>query len=208
MRRTSKEIERDYQYIRMIVNTKPVTSITAIGKELGLSEMQVKTSMEKHPRVAKRIIKQLEENKEELKKKKEESESLKAQEVESKTQPEKEFKEYPKEVTTLLPARREGNKLLLNNFCTSYRNIWVISNNVTVHDQESYELNVGDEVYLATKKPDYMSFAHYRIINLSERDNCELLFSCRIYNSTQIQRLKRKFQPFMIDFNHKYGGVD
>ena len=107
----------------MIVNTKPVTSITAIGKELGLSEMQVKTSLEKHPRVAKRIIKQLEGNKEKLKKKKEESESLKAQEVQSETQPQKEFKEYPKRVITLLPARREENKLVLQNFCTSYRNI-------------------------------------------------------------------------------------
>ena len=201
-RRSMKEIERDYQYIRMIVNTKPVTSISAIGQELRLSESEVKTSLEKHPRVAKRILEQLAENREKNK----EIKSLEVQKVQSETQPLKKFKEYPKRVVTLLPARREENKLLLNNFCTSYRNIWVISETGIVHDKEAYELKVGDEVYLATKKPDYMTFAHYRVINLNESNNCELLFSCRIYNMTQISQLKRRFQPFMVDFNHKYGG--
>ena len=62
-KRNANEIEKDYRRIRKIVENTSITSISKIAKELGLSEAEVRTSLNKHPRVFEKILKQLDENK-------------------------------------------------------------------------------------------------------------------------------------------------
>ena len=66
-KRTLKEIENDYKRIRHIVDTTPVASIVELANASGLTASEVKTSLAKHPRIAKIIMAQLENNKEALK---------------------------------------------------------------------------------------------------------------------------------------------
>lgn len=61
--RTSLEIERDYKKIRKIVETTDVSSIREISEITGLSQMEIKTSLSKHPRVEKTIYEKISENK-------------------------------------------------------------------------------------------------------------------------------------------------
>lgn len=349
-RRNATEIEKDFRKIRVVVETTPVTSIKEIGKTLGLTDFEVKTSLARHPRIEKNILAQLKKNKEELKaKKKAEKEALETQKkaeeaakrkqaLESKkkkpevankaVQPEKNsdldagfvidasiagienlenilsnlcekneriiltsitikelermqkyndidamnarhilamaaennnnfhavlidetietpddciikyctdhkdtitlltsdktmalkarmygvqtqyfkheknntnqpMKKYKR--TTLLTARKIGKQLIINinNFTNNYRSILVISNGIE-YTTGVCELKIGDDVYLATKKPGYLTFAHYQIISLSAEDNCNLIYYNRIHEEKEILDLpKAGYKSFM-----------
>lgn len=61
--RTLLEIEKDYKKIREIVETTDVSSIREISEITGLSPMEIRTSLSKHPRVEKTIYERISENK-------------------------------------------------------------------------------------------------------------------------------------------------
>ena len=104
---------------------------------------------------------------------------------------------------TLRIAKKEGEKLCINYSNTSYKSILVISDGVE-HNNGKYELKIGDDVYIATNKQEYITFAHYRITSLSEVNNCELVYSKRIFNEIQIMDLPDpRYKNFVQEFKRR-----
>ena len=105
-------------------------------------------------------------------------------------------------VETLLSANRIGNKLLINNFHTGTRSIRVCSDGLE-HNDGIIELKVGDDVFICSKKPDYITFAHYRIISLYAENNCELIYSKRFYDYNDIDVPNSAYKSFIKDFKFR-----
>lgn len=103
---------------------------------------------------------------------------------------------------TLYAAKRIGEKLFISNFTTPYRSIAIISNG-TEFKEGVYELKVGDDVYLATKKEEYLTFAHYCITSLNAENNCRIVFSRRIYDTSEIESLPAAYKSFMRQFHNR-----
>lgn len=106
-------------------------------------------------------------------------------------------------VRTLIPANRIGNKLLISNFQTNTMSIRVCSNNLEYNDGIR-ELNVGDDVFIATKKSDYITFAHYKMISLYAENNCELIYSKRFYDYNDIDVPDSAYKSFIKDFKLRH----
>ncbi|MCI8654651.1 MAG: hypothetical protein HFJ48_02085 [Clostridia bacterium] len=106
-------------------------------------------------------------------------------------------------IMTLLSAKRIGNKLLISNFQTDTRSICVYSEGIEYNDGVR-ELKVGDDVFISSKKPDYITFAHYRIISLYAENNCELIYSKRFYDNNDIDVPKPAYTSFIKDFKLRH----
>jgi len=106
-------------------------------------------------------------------------------------------------IRTLIPAKRVGNKLLLSNFQTNTMSICVYSDGLEYNDGIR-ELKVGDDVFISTKKSDYITFAHYRIISLYAENNCKLMYSKRFYDYTNIDVPTDSYMSFIKSFMHKH----
>lgn len=105
---------------------------------------------------------------------------------------------------TLFIAKMVGDKLIIPNFTTPYRNTLVISNGIE-YTYEISSLNVGDHVYVATNKYGYISFAHYEVTSLSAENNCRIIHSARLYNTSDIQKLpKAEYKSFVRDFKRSH----
>ena len=105
---------------------------------------------------------------------------------------------------TLYVARKVGNKLYISNFNNHYRSVMLLSEGFEYTDGVR-ELKIGDDVYLATKKLDYLTFAHYRIISLSAENNCKLIYSARIRNVHNLSKLPAaRYKSFMRDFKCRH----
>lgn len=365
-RRTKKEIEKDYEKIRVVVDITPVTSLWDIAEQLGLSVFAVKTSLSKHPRIAKKIMEKLEKNKEKLEAEKEdkreadnktvlESEKKDNQDVNNKTVPEseeKEIQEVNQEVSpsegasdfekgfvldasicgienldfilsnlcsgnsriiltsvtikeleklqkfndrdamdarhilamaaenqnsfhnvlidedletpddciikycadnkdrvalltsdksmvlksrmygvkteyykqrknpntdtpqpqaythnnnnTLSVVKKIGKKLFISDFNSRGKSIYLISNGV-VYTDGLREVKIGDEVYQAKKQDNFIMFNHYKIISLSAENNCKLIYTRRIYKTTDILFLpNEEYKNFLYDFKRRH----
>ncbi len=106
-------------------------------------------------------------------------------------------------VYTLYAARKFEGTLCISTFTTDYRSILVLSNGMEYKDGV-YELNMGDDVYVSTKKDGYLTFAHYHIISLEAKNNCTLTFSKRVHNATEISDLPlASYKAFMREFRCK-----
>lgn len=106
-------------------------------------------------------------------------------------------------IMTLFSARRIGNQLIIPAFQTDTKSICVCSNGIEYEDGVR-ELKIGDDVYIATKKPDYITFAHYKIISLYSENNCEMIYSKRIYDYKDIDLLKASYKAFINNFKVKH----
>ncbi len=106
-------------------------------------------------------------------------------------------------IMTLFSARRIGDQLLISEFQTDTKSIRVCSNGIEYEDGVR-ELKIGDDVYIATKKPDYITFAHYKIISLYSENNCEMIYSKRIYDYKDIDLLKASYKAFIKNFKVKH----
>lgn len=106
-------------------------------------------------------------------------------------------------IRTLIPAKRVGNKLLLSNFQTNTMSICVYSDGLE-YSAGIRELKVGDDVFISTKKPDYITFVHYHMISLYAENNCKLMYSKRFYDSTNIDVPTDSYMSFIKSFilNH------
>lgn len=114
---------------------------------------------------------------------------------------------YKKEsdVRTLNPARKIDNKLVIMEMQGEKRDIRVLSKGQELADG-IVEIKVGDEVLIAAKKKDCITFAHYKVINTYEEDNCKLIYSCRIYRYNQIAELHNEaYRSLARDFWNKHG---
>lgn len=106
-------------------------------------------------------------------------------------------------IKTLFAANKIGNKLIVTEFHTPNRSLSIFS------DNEEYlggvrELKIGDDVFIATQKIDYVAFAHYQMISLEKVNNCRLIFSKRIYDKEECKLLKEEYQTFLNNFMEKH----
>lgn len=103
-------------------------------------------------------------------------------------------------LSTLEVAKRKGDKLVISKFNTHNCSIKVISNN-REYTEGIVELKLNDEVYVVAKKADYITFAHYVVISLFDRNNVILKYSCRIHNNKQIKKLPEiDYRRFVNEF--------
>ena len=107
--------------------------------------------------------------------------------------------------STLFASRFLNGNLTISCFDSTKRSIRVLSSNIEYKNCE-LELQIGDYVFVASRKSDYLSFAHYEITSLSANNNCKLVFVARLYNTYQIRNLpKAAYKSFMLDFQHIQG---
>lgn len=106
-------------------------------------------------------------------------------------------------IRTLIPAKKVANKLLISGFCTSTMEICVYSDGIK-YTEGVRELNIGDDVFIATKKKDYITFAHYKMISLYAENNCELVYSRRIFDSKEIDVQKETYKSFIENFKSQH----
>ena len=112
---------------------------------------------------------------------------------------------YPtnSKIKTLIPASRIGDQLVISNFHTNNMSICIYSNGLEYTDGIK-ELKVGDDVFLATKKADYITFAHYRMVSLYAENNCELIYSRRFYDYRNFDVTKAAYKSFLKDFKVRH----
>lgn len=102
-------------------------------------------------------------------------------------------------IRTLMDATKIDNTLLISNFQTDRKSINVHSNGL-VYSDGVQELKIGDDVFIATKKPRYITFAHYKMISLYEENNCELVYSKRFYDYSNLYVPKPEYKSFLETF--------
>lgn len=112
-------------------------------------------------------------------------------------------KQSNSKIHTLFPARRIANKLFISGFHTDTISICVYSDGVEYTDGV-LELKIGDDVFVASKKTEYITFAHYKIISLYSENNCELIFSKRFYDYNDIDVSKAEYKAFIKDFKYRH----
>lgn len=106
-------------------------------------------------------------------------------------------------IRTLFPAKKIGNKLMLSDFHTSTRSIRIYSDRY-VYNNGTRELKIGDNVFIASKKDDCITFAHYKMISVEATNNCELIFSRRIYDYSKPDLPKIVYKNFFKDFLRRH----
>lgn len=106
-------------------------------------------------------------------------------------------------IRTLFPAKKIGNKLMLSDFHTDTRSIRVYSDRY-VYNNGIKELKIGDNVFIASKKDDCITFAHYKMISVEATNNCELIFSRRIYDYSKPDLPKIIYKNFFKDFLRRH----
>lgn len=110
---------------------------------------------------------------------------------------------YSERTKTLVPANKIGNKLIISKFETYTMSIRVYSYGLE-YNEGPIELKIGDDVYVSTQKNNYITFAHYRITSLASENNCELIYSRRVYDLNNIDVPRAAYKTFIKDFkvNH------
>ena len=104
---------------------------------------------------------------------------------------------------TLHAAREINGKLYICDFENESRSIRVFSNGFE-YSSRTIELKIGDDVYIATKKFDYVTFAHYQITSLSRVSNCISVYHKRLYDPKEINDLPAAtYKSFMREFKRK-----
>ena len=104
---------------------------------------------------------------------------------------------------SLYIARKVGDKLLLECVNNRFRKYMVISGE-RKYNAGIVELKKGDDVYVSTHKNEFYTFAHYRMTS-SERieNNCNLVFSRRIYDVEDVDSMPEEYKLFMKEFIKK-----
>lgn len=108
-------------------------------------------------------------------------------------------KEFDYKIKTLLIAKKVNDNLIILDFKMHNKSICVYSDGVKF-SKGIYELKIGDDVYISSKKVGYITFAHYKMISLYEKDNCELVYARRIYDYNNINLDKGSYTSFVKDF--------
>lgn len=108
-----------------------------------------------------------------------------------------------KKIVTLFETRRIGGKLIISELDSCFKSIRVISNGIE-YNEGTVELKVGDDIYIAALKRNYIIFIHYKVLSLSLTNNCRLIYSRRIYNADGISDLpEADYKSFVRDFKRK-----
>lgn len=106
-------------------------------------------------------------------------------------------------IRTLYAARKVGSKLIISDFGNAYKSIRVISDGIE-YNSGIVELKIGDDVYIAAAKSNYVTFAHYKIVSLSLENNCTCVYYRRLYDLDTVNDLPdASYKAFMRDFKCK-----
>ena len=89
--------------------------------------------------------------------------------------------------------------LLLRPLHKWNKKIIILSGKVE-YTNESKILQINDEIYVAKRKGNYISFFHYRVVFLQKEEHCELISSIQIYSQRDINKLKGNYKSFIKDF--------
>ena len=84
-------------------------------------------------------------------------------------------------VRTLFLTKRINNKLVIEQQSSEKRCIFVYSNGV-MSKNNLVELKVGDDIFVVNRKVGYYIFVHFKMISLYDENNCNYVYSRRIYN--------------------------
>lgn len=106
-------------------------------------------------------------------------------------------------IRTLIPAQKVGNRLVISNFNTSNQSIRIFTDKAVYNNGTKY-LQIGDNVFIATKKDDCITFAHYQMISLEDKNNCKLIFARRIYDYSKPDLPKIVYKNFVKDFLRRH----
>ncbi len=98
---------------------------------------------------------------------------------------------------TLLLSYQKDDKLFINALNTRSQLIYVYSNGIEYKNGD-VELSIGDDVFIATRKREYISFIHFRIKNTNARNNVESIFHSRICNELDINHLPNSLYKYFI----------
>lgn len=106
-------------------------------------------------------------------------------------------------IMTLIPAKQVRNELFISDFQRRFMSIRVFSNGLE-YNEGNKKLKIGDDVLIVTKKLDYITFAHYRMISLRTINNCKLLYNKRFYNDDKIDVSNPLYKSFLQDFKCRH----
>lgn len=117
---------------------------------------------------------------------------------------EKKLQENQKNMTkhkanTLYSAQKVGDKLLLSCYSSATRQVGIYANN-NIISSGVRELNIGDNVFIATKRVDYISFTHFRVTSLFAENNCQFIYGKRFYNGDEIDVPELVYKDFITRF--------
>ena len=107
------------------------------------------------------------------------------------------------QVVTFEAARKVGSKLIFSDFSLDNQITWIIRGNTRI--KEGYiQLQIEDDILVLEKvKKDYL-FYHYKVISLTEKDNCELVTTSVIKIQEDIDKLpKRIYRKFINSLIHE-----
>lgn len=113
-------------------------------------------------------------------------------------------------LNTLYSVKLENGRLILPIVNNDYRSTFVKSDGIEYSIGE-HELKIGDDVYIATNKYDYLTFAHYKITSLTKENNCNVVFYKRFTDFTDNFKYslpKAEYKTFMRDFKKRIGLKD
>ncbi len=109
------------------------------------------------------------------------------------------------DIRTLYFTRINKGKLEINANLTTYRKISVFSNGVE-HSNAFVPLHIGDDVFVATLKEEYITFCHFKLISLNAQHNCKIIFGGRIKDSIDISKLpEASYRSFMREVKREIG---
>lgn len=106
-------------------------------------------------------------------------------------------------IRTLFHTQCIDGKLIIPELNTKSTSICVISNGQE-YREGSCELKIGDTVYVVSKKYKHCTFSHFKIISLSPKDNCILVFRTRVRNKQKLKLPREDYSAFLRDFRRRH----
>lgn len=108
-------------------------------------------------------------------------------------------------IRTLYYTKKEGDRLLIaptfDPISTAVRIVSDTFEYDILKSREPYELHIGDNVFIAKSKKNYVSFYHFRMISLNDTINCIVKYHKRIYSMYDIELLPQgNYKSFINDF--------
>jgi hypothetical protein len=100
---------------------------------------------------------------------------------------------------TLSFIKRLSGELVICDFKTESQYICLYTKDKVYNDGIRI-LYVGDEILVATKKPKYINFCHYRVCKLTDKENCIQLYHKKIYNINRIKIASSWYKDFLKDY--------
>ena len=100
---------------------------------------------------------------------------------------------------TLSFIKKLSGELVISEFKKVDQYICLYSKD-KIYNEGIRVLHVGDEILVATKKPKYINFYHYKVCRLTEKENCIQLYHKKIYNINHIKISSTWYKDFLNDF--------